>query len=376
VRILVVEDDENLARAVKRGLQAEGFAVNVASDGNDGLWRARDASYDAIVLDIMLPGLNGYELCARLRAEGNWAPILMLTAKDGDLDEAEALDTGADDFLSKPFSYVVLLARLRALVRRGRRERPPALEAGDLRLDPAAHQVWRDETPIHLTPRQFSLLERARGLPRLGVARAVRPGPAHGVRRDQPGVRRGDPHHRAGSARPRAATAARPCRADHVGPARPGATPGGGHPQRGRGDLRACPRPPRPGAADREELTRLVRNLLENAERHAASIIRVRLSASDGGVLLVVEDDGPGVPPEQRERIFDRFARVDDARTRATGGTGLGLAIVKSIAERYGGTVSVENATAVNGQGGARFAVRLARQVPGDVDAAAARARP
>jgi DNA-binding response OmpR family regulator len=159
VRILVVEDDENVARALKRGLSAEGFAVDVASDGMEGLWRAGEAMYDAIVLDIMLPGLNGYELCARLREAGNWAPILMLTAKDGELDEAEALDIGADDFLSKPFSYVVLVAHLRALARRGRRERPSVLRAGDLRLDPAAHRVWRADTPVHLTPRQFSLLE-------------------------------------------------------------------------------------------------------------------------------------------------------------------------------------------------------------------------
>jgi two-component system, OmpR family, response regulator len=159
VRILVVEDDRNVACALKRGLEGEGFAVDAALDGDDGLWRATESEYDAIVLDIMLPGLNGYELCARLRAAGNWAPILMLTAKDGELDEAEALDTGADDFLSKPFSYLVLVARLRALLRRTRRERPCVLEAGDLRLDPAAHDVRRGQVPIPLTPRQFSLLE-------------------------------------------------------------------------------------------------------------------------------------------------------------------------------------------------------------------------
>jgi two-component system OmpR family response regulator len=159
VRILVVEDDGNVAGAIKRGLEAEGFAVDVARSGDDGLWRATEDAYDAILLDIMLPGLNGYEVCARLRESGNWAPILMLTAKDGELDEARALDTGADDFLSKPFSYVVLVARLRALLRRGRHERPCVLEAGDLRLDPATHRVWRAETPIELTPRQFSLLE-------------------------------------------------------------------------------------------------------------------------------------------------------------------------------------------------------------------------
>lgn len=155
----MVEDEVHLARSVKRGLEAEGFAVDVALDGTEGLWLGRQGNYDAIVLDIMLPGLNGYRVCAELRAAGTWTPILMLTAKDGELDEAEALDTGADDYLSKPFSYVVLVARLRALLRRGGRERPSVLECGDLRLDPAAHRVWRGETEVALTPKQFSLLE-------------------------------------------------------------------------------------------------------------------------------------------------------------------------------------------------------------------------
>ncbi len=159
MRILVIEDDAHLAASLKRGLEAEGLAVDVARDGSEGLWRAGDGVYDAIVVDIMLPGVNGYRVCAALRAAGDWTPILMLTAKDGELDEAEALDTGADDFLSKPFSYVVLLARLRALLRRGGHERPTVLEAGDLRLDPAAHRVWRGEDEVHLSPRQFSLLE-------------------------------------------------------------------------------------------------------------------------------------------------------------------------------------------------------------------------
>ena len=159
VRILIVDDDEHLARSLKRGLEAEGYATDVALDGTDGLWMAQESHYDAIVLDIMLPGLNGYRVCDALRAAGNWAPILMLTAKDGELDEAEALDTGADDFLSKPFSFVVLVARLRALMRRGRRERPVVLTVGDLRLDPGSHRVWRRDDEVSLTPRQFSLLE-------------------------------------------------------------------------------------------------------------------------------------------------------------------------------------------------------------------------
>jgi DNA-binding response OmpR family regulator len=159
VRILFVEDDPHLASAVRRGLRADGFAVDIARDGNDGLWRASEGDYDDIVLDIMLPGLSGYQVCTRLREAGNWTPILMLTAKDGELDEAEALDTGADDFLTKPFSYIVLLARLRALVRRGSHERPTVLRAGDLELDPAAHRVRRGDVPVPVSPRQFSLLE-------------------------------------------------------------------------------------------------------------------------------------------------------------------------------------------------------------------------
>jgi DNA-binding response OmpR family regulator len=159
VRVLVIEDERRLAAGLRAGLEAEGFAVDVAHDGTDGLWMARENSYDVVVLDIMLPGLNGYEVCAALRADGRWVPILMLTAKDGDLDEAEALDLGADDYLTKPFSSVVLVARLRALIRRGAQERPTVLEAGDLRLDPAGRRVWRGETELTLTARETSVAE-------------------------------------------------------------------------------------------------------------------------------------------------------------------------------------------------------------------------
>jgi DNA-binding response OmpR family regulator len=159
MRILVVEDERLLARALKRGLEAEGYAVDVAPDGQEGLWRAREQSYDAMVLDIMLPGMNGFRICATLREEDNWTPILMLTAKDGEYDEAEALDTGADDFLSKPFSYVVLRAHLRALMRRGVRQRPAVLAVGDLRLDPASRSVDRGREPLRLTAREFAVLE-------------------------------------------------------------------------------------------------------------------------------------------------------------------------------------------------------------------------
>jgi two-component system OmpR family response regulator len=157
--VLVVEDEIPLAEAVARGLTAEGFDVDVVHDGLDGLWRAREGGYGAIVLDILLPGMNGYKVCETLRGEDNWTPILMLTAKDGEYDEAEALDTGADDFLSKPFSFVVLIARLRALARRGDRPRPATLTVGGLTLDPATRTCARDAQPIELTAREFALLE-------------------------------------------------------------------------------------------------------------------------------------------------------------------------------------------------------------------------
>jgi DNA-binding response OmpR family regulator len=159
MRVLVVEDEKRLAAGLRTGLEAEGFAVDVALNGTKGLWMARENAYDAIVLDIMLPGTNGYRVCASLRAGGVWTPILMLTAKEGEWDEVEALDTGADDYLTKPFSYGVLVARLRALLRRGSGERPTVLEAGDLRLDPAARRAWRADVEVDLTAREMSLLE-------------------------------------------------------------------------------------------------------------------------------------------------------------------------------------------------------------------------
>jgi DNA-binding response OmpR family regulator len=159
VRVLVVEDEVRQAAALKRGLEAEGFAVDVAATGTDGLWLATEQPYDAIVLDVMLPGLNGFKVCAALRAKEIWTPVLMLTAKDGELDEAEALDTGADDFLSKPFSYVVLVARLRALMRRGAAARPAVLSADGLVLDVGSHSCTLDGQPVELTPREISIIE-------------------------------------------------------------------------------------------------------------------------------------------------------------------------------------------------------------------------
>jgi two-component system OmpR family response regulator len=159
MRILVVEDEANIAEALATGLRAEGFDVDIADNGTDGLWRAREGGYAAIILDILLPGMNGYRVCRTLREEDVWTPILMLTAKDGELDEAEALDTGADDFLSKPFSFVVLVARLRALLRRGATPRPTVLTIGTLTLDPASRQCTRKGTTIELTAREYALLE-------------------------------------------------------------------------------------------------------------------------------------------------------------------------------------------------------------------------
>ncbi|MGW4461962.1 response regulator transcription factor [Micromonospora sp. NBC_01796] len=159
MRLLVVEDEARLAAALQRGLQAEGFAVDVAGDGRTGLDLARHGGYDAMILDVMLPGLSGYRVVRQLRAEEQWLPVLMLSAKDGEYDQADGLDCGADDYLTKPFSYVVLLARLRALLRRGAPQRPAVLTAGDLSLDPARRRVTRDGVEVDLTAREYGLLE-------------------------------------------------------------------------------------------------------------------------------------------------------------------------------------------------------------------------
>jgi two-component system OmpR family response regulator len=159
VRVLVVDDEVGLARSLARGLGTEGFVVDLAHDGITGRDTALRGTYDVVVLDIMLPGLQGYRVLQQLRAAGLQTPVLMLTAKDGEYDQADAFDLGADDYLIKPFSFVVLVARLRALVRRGAAARPTVLRAGDLMLDPARHHVERAGTPITLTPREFALLE-------------------------------------------------------------------------------------------------------------------------------------------------------------------------------------------------------------------------
>jgi len=159
VRLLVVEDEARLAAALKRGLQAEGFAVDVAGDGQHGLELARHGEYDAMILDVMLPLLSGYRVVRQLRAEEHWLPVLMLSAKDGEYDQADGLDCGADDYLTKPFSYIVLLARLRALLRRGTPERPAVLRHGDVELDPGKRKVTVAGAEVVLTAREFALLE-------------------------------------------------------------------------------------------------------------------------------------------------------------------------------------------------------------------------
>src|SRR5436305_744277 len=159
VRVLVVEDRVKMASLIRRGLRKEGLAADVAANGEDALWMAAATEYDAIVLDVMLPGIDGFEVCSRLRADGIWSPILMLTARDAVRDRVAGLDAGADDYLTKPFSYAELLARLRALARRGVPERPAELRVGSLRLDPARHRVWRGTEEIALSPKEFALLE-------------------------------------------------------------------------------------------------------------------------------------------------------------------------------------------------------------------------
>jgi two-component system OmpR family response regulator len=159
VRLLVVEDEQRLGAALRRGLTAEGFLVDLAADGPAGLEAARHGDYDAVVLDVMLPGLSGYNVVRTLRSEANWVPVLMLSAKDGEYDQADGLDYGADDYLTKPFSFVVLLARLRALVRRNLPARPAILSAGEVTLDPATHEVALHGAPVALTPREYALLE-------------------------------------------------------------------------------------------------------------------------------------------------------------------------------------------------------------------------
>ena len=159
MRVLIVEDEVKMAALIRRGMRGEGIAADVAINGEDALWMAEATSYDAIVLDLMLPGIDGFEVCRRLRAASVWAPILLLTARDAVSDRVEGLDGGADDYMTKPFSFAELLARLRALVRRGSVERPVELQVGDLRLDPATKRVSRGDSEIQLSAKEFAILE-------------------------------------------------------------------------------------------------------------------------------------------------------------------------------------------------------------------------
>ena len=159
MRVLVVEDEVKMASLIRRGLREAGMAADVANKGEDALWMAGSTEYDAVVLDVMLPGIDGYETCRRLRGDGVWSPVLMLTARDAVEDRVAGLDGGADDYLTKPFSFAELLARLRALARRGPVERPVVLAVGDLRMDPATRQVWRGDTEVALSAKEFALLE-------------------------------------------------------------------------------------------------------------------------------------------------------------------------------------------------------------------------
>jgi two-component system OmpR family response regulator len=159
MRVLIIEDEAKMAALIRRGLQQEGMAADLVADGEDAVWKASSAEYDAIVLDVMLPGIDGFEVCRRLRADGVWAPVLMLTARDAVADRVAGLDSGADDYLVKPFSYAELLARLRALARRGPVERPAELRVGDLRLDPASRRAWRGDQEVSLSAKEFALLE-------------------------------------------------------------------------------------------------------------------------------------------------------------------------------------------------------------------------
>jgi two-component system OmpR family response regulator len=159
MRVLIVEDEAKMAGLIRRGLEREGMAVDTAGEGEEALWKAEAVDYDAIVLDLMLPGIDGLEVCERLRESGIWSPILMLTARDAVRDRVAGLDRGADDYLTKPFSYAELLARLRAIARRGRPERPTELRVGNLRLDPATRQAWRGRSEVALSAKEFSLLE-------------------------------------------------------------------------------------------------------------------------------------------------------------------------------------------------------------------------
>jgi two-component system, OmpR family, response regulator len=192
VRVLIIEDELRMAALLKRGLEEDGYAVDVVGTGTDAVWQANEFSYDAVVLDVMLPGLDGVGVCRRLREAGRWMPVLMLTARDAVEDRVRGLDAGADDYLTKPFSFAELSARIRALIRRGAVERPSELHAADLRLDPATRQAWRGQVELELSTKEFALLELLlRHRVRVRAAASGESGRLSGLRPASPGTRRG-----------------------------------------------------------------------------------------------------------------------------------------------------------------------------------------
>lgn len=280
---------------------------------------ATNAAYDVVVLDVMLPGLSGYDVLRRTREAEVWTPVLMLTAKDGEYDVADALDLGADDYLVKPFSFVVLLARVRALQRRGVRARPAVLTAGDLVIDPAARTCTRGETeadhvsgasaPSVLSMESVRLTQLVDDL--LALARID-----------------AEPHHR------RERVDLDDIVLSEIALVRPSAAvvldASGVSAAQVRGDL--------------GQLARTVRNVLDNAVRYADEHVTISLRTHSPHAVLVIEDDGPGIPAADRDRVRERFTRLDDARTRSIGGVGLGLAIVDEVVELHGGQLHIEDA--------------------------------
>ena len=320
----------------------------MAGDGVDGLWKATENAYDVIVLDVMLPGLDGYQVARRLREAGRRTPILMLTAMDDDLDHAEGLDSGADDYLPKPFSYPVLLAHLRSLTRRTLGTRPAVLSAACLVLDPAGRTATRDGVPLDLTSREAAVLEHLLRHKGHVVSKtellehcwdvnfdgepAVVEVLMHRLRRklERPGLPlaiqtvRGEGYLAALLADLRAATPAPGISIDLAVP--PGTTTTG----------------------NPEDLSRMFRNLLDNAVRYARHrvlvTVRITGAARPDGVVVEIADDGPGIPAGERERVFGRFVRLDASREQASGSAGLGLAIAREIATAHGATIVLTEA--------------------------------
>jgi len=337
-RVLIVEDETKMANLLRRGLEKEGMAVDVEGRGDEAVWRAGATEYDAIVLDLMLPGIDGFEVCDRLRAAEVWSPILMLTARDSVADRVAGLDRGADDYLTKPFSYAELLARLRALIRRGRPERPTQLEAGGLRLDPATHRVWRQDTEISLSANDEGELRDAIGSSIEEVDRLIQLAEDLLVvaRSEQGGL---------------SLTSERVAVAELLARIRERFSARAAQLNRelvvdAPGELVAD--------GDRLRLEQALMNIVDNALRYGEGVVRMEAEAKDGRVVMRVTDSGPGFPDGFAERAFERFATADPARGR--GGSGLGLAIVATIVSAHGGSFGAGN----GGGGGAEVWIEVA----------------